>query len=41
MHIYGIEKNGINEPICRAGKETQTLRLGSWDTVWAEEGGKN
>jgi len=24
MHIYGILKNGTNEPICRAGIEMQT-----------------
>ena len=23
-HIYGIEKNGTDEPICRAGTERQT-----------------
>ena len=23
MHIYGIKKNGTDEPICRAGIETQ------------------
>ena len=22
MHIYGIEKDGINDPICKAAKET-------------------
>ena len=26
MHIYGIWKNGTDEPICRAGLETQTQR---------------
>ena len=26
MHIYGIWKNGTNEPICRAGTEMQTQR---------------
>ena len=24
MHMYGIQKNGIDEPICRAGVDTQT-----------------
>ena len=24
MHIYGIEKNGTDEPICREGMEMQT-----------------
>ena len=23
-HIYGIQKDGIDEPICRAAKESQT-----------------
>ena len=23
MHIYGIQKDGNNDPICRAAKETQ------------------
>ena len=23
-HIYGIEKDGPDDPICRAAKETQT-----------------
>ena len=23
-HMYGIEKNGTDEPICRVGKERQT-----------------
>ena len=22
MHIYGIQKNGIDEPVCREGTET-------------------
>ena len=24
MHIYGIEKDGTDNPTCRAAKETQT-----------------
>ena len=24
MHIHGIKKNGTDEPICRAGIDTQT-----------------
>ena len=24
MHIYGIQKNGTDEPICRAGVATET-----------------
>ena len=27
MHKYGIQKNGTDEPICRAGTETQTQRM--------------
>ena len=23
-HLYGIEKDGTNDPICRTAKETQT-----------------
>ena len=29
-HLYGIWKNGISEPICRAGIEMQTYRPDSW-----------
>ena len=32
MHIYGTQKNGINEPICREGMEMQT-ESGFVDTV--------
>ena len=31
MHIHEIEKNGTDDPICRAGIETQTSRL-DWGT---------
>ena len=27
MHIYGIYKNGIDEPVCREGMETQMCSL--------------
>ena len=27
-HIRGIQKNGTDKPICKAGTETQTLRTG-------------
>ena len=30
MHIYGIQKNGIDEPICREGMETQMQRMDLW-----------
>ena len=36
MHIYGIQKNGTDEPICRAGLETQTWRRGLW-IQWGKE----
>ena len=39
-HIYGILKNGVDEPICRAGIETDVEnRL--MDTEGAEKGGVN
>ena len=34
MHIYGILKNGTEEPICRAGLETKTCRM----DVWTQQG---
>ena len=37
-HIYGIQKNDSNEPICRAGRDMQTERT---DLGWGEEGGVN
>jgi len=30
MYIYGIKKNGTDEPICRAGIETQMQRVDLW-----------
>ena len=37
-HIYGIQKNGTEEFICRAGKEKQTQRieLCTWGDIWKE-----
>ena len=29
-HMYGIQKNGTDEPICRAGIEMQTQRTDLW-----------
>ena len=40
MHMYGIQKNGTDEPICRAGIETQTQRADLW-TAGEGEGGTN
>ena len=36
MHMYGIQKDGTNEPVCRA-MEMQTQRTDLW--TWAGEGG--
>ena len=33
MHIYGIQKNGNDEPICREGMEMKMLENGHVDTV--------
>ena len=30
MHIRGIQKNGIDEPVCKAEIETQTWRTDVW-----------
>ena len=29
-HIYGIQKDGTDESICRAAVETQTMRTELW-----------
>ena len=39
MHIYGIQKDGTVEPICRSAVETQTYSTDVW-TQW-EKGGTN
>ena len=33
MHIYGIQKDGNNNPICETAKETQMYRTVFW-TLW-------
>ena len=33
MHIYGIQKDGNNEPLCETAKETQIQRKDFW-TLW-------
>ena len=33
MHIYGIQKDGNDDPICETAKETQIYRTVFW-TVW-------
>ena len=30
MHIYGIQKDGNNDPICKTAKDTQIQRTGFW-----------
>ena len=41
-HMYGIQKDGTDEPICRASMETQTFRTDLWTQLWGEgEGGMN
>ena len=32
-HIYGIEKDGNDSPICKTDKETQMYRTDFW-TLW-------
>ena len=32
-HIYGIQKNGINNPTCETARETQMYRTLFW-TLW-------
>ena len=32
-HIYGIEKDGNDDPICKTAKETQMYRTAFW-TLW-------
>ena len=36
MHIYGIYKDGNNNPICKTEKETQMYRTDFW-TQWEKE----
>ena len=35
--VYGIQKDGTDEPICRAAMETQTERTDLWTRVGREE----
>ena len=46
MHICGIQKNGTDEPICKAEIETQRQRTSVWTPSgerwgWNELGGQN
>ena len=36
MHIYGIYKDGNDNPICETAKETQMCRTDFW-TLWERE----
>ena len=38
MYIYGIQKDGADEPNCRAAVEMQTQRTDLW--AWEAEGEK-
>ena len=38
MHIYKIQKNSTDEPICRAGVETQMQRMVMWTQCRKERG---
>ena len=33
IHIYGIYKDGNNNPVCETAKETQMYRIVFW-TLW-------
>ena len=35
-HIYGIQKDGNNNPVCKTAKETQMYRTVFW-TLWERE----
>ena len=37
IHIYGIYKDGNNNPVCETAKETQMYRTVFW-TLWEREG---
>ena len=39
-HICGVQKNGTDEPICRAGIETQTQRTDMWTQKGKERAGR-
>ena len=39
MHIYGMQKDGTDEPICSAAMHMQTQRTDLWAGREGEEGG--
>ena len=40
-YIYGIQKNGTDKPVCRAGIETAEVKNGVVDIAGEGEGGMN
>ena len=40
MHIYGMQKDGTDQSICRAAVETDTLRTDLWEPLGAGEEGE-
>ena len=38
-HIYGIQKDGNNNPVCETAKETQMYRTVFWTLLEEGEGG--
>ena len=38
-HIYGIQEDGNDNPVCETAKETQMYRTSLLDSVGEEEGG--
>ena len=39
-HIYGIQKDGNNDPVCKTATETQMYIPVFW-TLWERDGGDN
>ena len=39
MHIYRIQKDGTNDPICTAAKQTQVVKNRLLDSAGEGEGG--
>ena len=39
MHIYGIKKDGNNNPVCKTAKETTDVLNSLLDSVGEGEGG--
>ena len=40
MHIYGIQKNNTNEPICKEGMQTKMQRMDLWTRYGKERLGQ-